>query len=302
MTAQPLHQLACPDPASFPGMAESNRQLSIEQIDSDAFANLRIEWNDLVAASHVNCFFLTWEWLYTWWKHLADNRDLFAVAIRSNGRLEAVAPLVRRRFAISHLPRLEFLGSGTAGSDYLDFIIRAGREAECEHLFQDYLLDCRIPLRLNQIRRKDCFVATFGRAWVKQGWRANDIAINICPKIDLRGHSWDSYLATLGSEHRYNFRRKLKNLEKKFSVQFQAAESEQERVDSLRTLIDLHSRRWNQRGGSDAFFLPEHLAFHDEISALALQRRWLRLFTLRLDDRPVAALYGFRYGRIFYFY
>jgi CelD/BcsL family acetyltransferase involved in cellulose biosynthesis len=33
-----------------------------------------------------------------------------------------------------------------------------------------------------------------------------------------------------------------------------------------------------------------------------LQRGWLRLFTLRLDGNAVASLYGFHYGRVFYFY
>jgi CelD/BcsL family acetyltransferase involved in cellulose biosynthesis len=33
-----------------------------------------------------------------------------------------------------------------------------------------------------------------------------------------------------------------------------------------------------------------------------LQRGWLRLFVLRLDGRPAAALYGMRYFQKFYFY
>ena len=36
----------------------------------------------------------------------------------------------------------------------------------------------------------------------------------MCPFIDLTGHSWDSYLDDLGPAHRYNFRRRLRNLER----------------------------------------------------------------------------------------
>jgi CelD/BcsL family acetyltransferase involved in cellulose biosynthesis len=43
-------------------------------------------------------------------------------------------------------------------------------------------------------------------------------------------------------------------------------------------------------------------AFHDEISRLALERGWLRLFRLKLDGRTVAAIYGFLYHGVFYFY
>src|SRR5262249_61566169 len=44
------------------------------------------------------------------------------------------------------------------------------------------------------------------------------------------------------------------------------------------------------------------LAFHEEITRVALERGWLRLFVLRLDGRAAAALYGFVYERTFYFY
>jgi CelD/BcsL family acetyltransferase involved in cellulose biosynthesis len=55
-------------------------------------------------------------------------------------------------------------------------------------------------------------------------------------------------------------------------------------------------------GGSEAFNTSGLVAFHEEFSALARQRGWLRLCLLRVDRKPVAALYGFRYGRTFYFY
>jgi CelD/BcsL family acetyltransferase involved in cellulose biosynthesis len=44
------------------------------------------------------------------------------------------------------------------------------------------------------------------------------------------------------------------------------------------------------------------LAFHRELSAIALERGWLRLWVLWLDRRPAAAFYGFRYGERFLYY
>jgi len=67
-------------------------------------------------------------------------------------------------------------------------------------------------------------------------------------------------------------------------------------------LIRQHMLRWSERGGSDAFHLPALTAFHREFSQIALQRGWLRLYALLLNDKPAAFLYGFLYGRKFYFY
>jgi CelD/BcsL family acetyltransferase involved in cellulose biosynthesis len=80
------------------------------------------------------------------------------------------------------------------------------------------------------------------------------------------------------------------------------AGTQEERREALSILLSLHSLRWQNRGGSDAFLNSAAISFHEELSSLALDRGWLRLFTLRLDGQPVASLYGFQYNRTFYFY
>jgi CelD/BcsL family acetyltransferase involved in cellulose biosynthesis len=69
-----------------------------------------------------------------------------------------------------------------------------------------------------------------------------------------------------------------------------------------RGLFRLHHDRFVDRGGSDALHTEALRDFHRELSAIALARGWLRLFVLRLDGRPAAALYGFRYKSSFLFY
>jgi CelD/BcsL family acetyltransferase involved in cellulose biosynthesis len=124
----------------------------------------------------------------------------------------------------------------------------------------------------------------------------------MCPFINLSQHSWESYIATLGGEHRHNFRRRLRSLAKTFDVRFEYAVSEKERHEALASLVALHNMRWRGRGGSNALYTPALWSFHEELSRLALQRGWLRLFVLRLDGRAAASLYGFIYNRTFYFY
>src|SRR2546427_4482076 len=54
------------------------------------FEKLREEWNELLQASASNCLFLTWEWLYTWWKHLSEDRRLFIITVdRKSTRLNS---------------------------------------------------------------------------------------------------------------------------------------------------------------------------------------------------------------------
>jgi len=125
---------------------------------------------------------------------------------------------------------------------------------------------------------------------------------NTCPFIDLAGHTWNSFQAGLGPKHRYNFHRRLKNLYREFNASFECVVSEDQRSTALVTLVALHNERMQKRGGSDGLHSSELVGFHEELTQLALAQGWLRLFVLTLNDAKVAALYGFMYGKTFYFY
>ena len=103
----------------------------VDLIESvDGFARLAPEWNTLLRASEADCPFLTHEWLLAWWKHLGRSRKLQLLAVRDDDELIALAPLCLVSGPAGMFSRLEFLGTGHAGSDYLDLIVRRGRERE----------------------------------------------------------------------------------------------------------------------------------------------------------------------------
>src|SRR5262245_829945 len=108
---------------------------------AESFYELREEWDALLKESSSDCVFLTHEWLYTWWKHLADGRRLFVLAARMDGKLVAIMPLARRspQYARMMPSAFEFLGSGVVGSDYLDLIARRGYEGIVVPLFARFL-------------------------------------------------------------------------------------------------------------------------------------------------------------------
>jgi CelD/BcsL family acetyltransferase involved in cellulose biosynthesis len=279
---------------------------SVERIeDPSRFEGLGDRWDALLAASAADCLFLTWEWLYTWWKHLAEDRELSILAVRSGGELLAIAPFARRPSALDYLlpvGSLEFLGSGSVGSDYLDVIVRRDREREALGPLAEHLASIGAMLDLQQLRRRGTFALALSTHLAEQGWTVSDARTGQCALVDVSSRSWDAFLATLGPSHRANVRRRLRKAESQHKLAFVRVESEAERRDALSILFTLHDRRWRVRGGSNAFNTPALRSFHDELSQRALRRGWLRLFLLTLGGTPVAALYGFRYGRTFYYY
>ena len=301
----PFGRLA-PRAAGLRGAAAERERdgVSVEIVESTGrLMGMREEWTDLLAHSDADCLFLTWEWLSTWWRHLGGDRRLFIPAVRRRGELVALAPMAVRPPGISSVqpfPVLEFLGIGSVGSDYLDVILRRGHEGAAMQNVAECLYRMNRAIELEQIKTRGSAASGIGALLGRREWIVSEEETNLSRYIDLAGRSWTDYLAGLGPAHRYNFNRRLRRLQRQFTVRFETSALEADRGAALHRLIALHRARW--REFSRAFHTPRHVSFHEDFSRLACERGWLRIFTLWLDDEAVAALYGFRYGRVFYFY
>ena len=273
--------------------------------DMAGFTSLRPEWNELLPASDADCLFLTWEWLHTWWKHLAEGRKLQLLTVRRGSQLLAIAPFAvrpRQPGRLLPFPALEFLGTGAVGSDYLDLIIRRGAEEEALQCIAGYLAGRASVVELRQVKAGSRLASRLASQLQKSGWTASQTITDVCPYLDIAGHSWESYLAGVGPSHRQNVRRRLRRIAASFQVDFQQVRNEAQRRECLPLFAQLHRIRWAEREGSDALNGDGIMEFHEEFTATALQRGWLRLFLLRLDGKPAASIYAFRYGKVFYFY
>jgi serine acetyltransferase/CelD/BcsL family acetyltransferase involved in cellulose biosynthesis len=273
--------------------------------DASRLRHLADEWTELLSDSDADCVFLTREWLETWWEHFSAGRILAVATVRRNSQLLGLAPFFaqKTRFGgVMPYRSLQLLGTGLVGSDYLDVVIRRGHERQVSRSLAEYFASRRLVMTLSHLKSQGNLAAGLVSELKQAGWNVQCSTVDVCPHIPLKGHTWESYLAGLGSQHRYNFNRRLKNFQKQGTLQLDVVEKEDQRQDALRTLIDLHNLRWDERGGSETLQSPAMHAFHDAFTRRALERGWLRLFILRLDGCPIGALYGLLYGGRFYFY
>ncbi len=289
-----------------PPRSEPRAEVRVDRIQGrSGFRDLRQSWDSLLDESAADNMFLTWEWLYSWFEHLRRDEELAIFRLSCGSETIGLLPLLlRSRLADRALGvrSADFLGMRAAGSDYLDAIIRRGWEERALKALDGITENRRLVIRVGRAKADDSFIARWSTRLQQRGWRVSTSAAGVCPHIPLAGHTWESYLQSTGKQHRYTVQRKLRNIAKTFEVRFERATSEMERRRALSLLIAMHNLRWDERGGSSAFCTPALAAFHDEFTRLALARGWLRLFTLRLNGRPAAALYGLCYKRVFYFY
>ena len=274
--------------------------MTIEIIDNAGrFAALRAEWTELVEASSAESPFLTWEWLNAWWAHLGGSRRLSIVALRDGEQLIAIAPFCASRGRLPFLWRFELMGTGFAGSDYLDAIVRRGHEVEAMQVLADYVTQKDAALHLVRLPSSSS-LSRLAAPLTDSGWSVRAAADGACPFIRLAGHSWDSFLGTIGPAHRATTRRRLRSLERNFTMRFEPITDDAMRQYALARLFEFHRARFGRRG--TAFHTQALRDFHLDVTDRLQKAGMLRLFMLHLNERLVGVMYGMSFKERFYFY
>src|SRR5215207_2526961 len=105
-----------------------SRSPNIEIIDdTQHFASLKEEWEDLYQNSAHATPFQSWAWLYSWWESYGEAYELRLIAVRDGDLLVGVIPLMLQRWWNSPGVLL-FIGTGL--TDYLDILARKSFEAQ----------------------------------------------------------------------------------------------------------------------------------------------------------------------------
>ena len=120
-------------------------------------------------------------------------------------------------------------GTGFAGSDYLDLIVRPEFELEVGKAFVASLRQSSDTLHLDHLPADSIAASSVVDPLAAGAWTAMQTVAGTCPYIPLAGQTWDSYLGSIGSAHRANLRRRLRALDRQFAVRFAPVRTDEER-------------------------------------------------------------------------
>jgi CelD/BcsL family acetyltransferase involved in cellulose biosynthesis len=296
-----------PATGSLPDCPDDSGALRGEWIATTAqFHQLAEEWNELFLRAAPGNAFLTFEWMFTWWKHWGVDGRLAIVAVRNpRGRLVALAPFYVARSLPAALGarHLSFLADTHVGSDYLGLLT----EPQCEGAAVEEIARTLVRHRSqwDYLELHDAAdgagLALLSVSLEDAGMVACRTAASVCHHVPLPA-TFDEYLAGLSTNLRCNFRRRSRAIQGEGRTEFLALSDPADLERYFPELLRLHGMRSEQRGRHSAFLKPGVPAFHrDAVKALAA-RGWARLFLLRVDGETVAVLYGFSVGKTFQFY
>lgn len=261
-----------------------------------SFASLRGPWEELLERSDGPPF-LSWEWLETWWSHLAPGRTPVFLSAWEGQRLVGLLALGEERVAPFGIGRLSFLGERWAGADYLDVLAERGREDEVAELLFTHL--SRMPfdvLDLDGFEAGSGSLAVLQRLW---GDRLERETRHVCPGIELNG-TWQQILKR--SRRGDNYRRRLRQLSELPGFEFRVVGDPAQVGAAFDRFLDLHERRWAAQGGSDALGRPILQAFHRSVVERLARVGWLRFEELWVEGGCRASIYSIHRGSTHFFY
>ncbi len=260
------------------------------------------EWERLWRSDPDATPFQSPQWLIPWWKHVGEG-ELFTLTARDHrGRLAAVLPIYLYRQPTGGERHLLLLGAGT--SDYLggvfaqDSAADAPAGATCDRPAGEALSCAGAIARicLGELMRH---ARHWDRAVLHQlpqnspllaGARADATLLTeseSCAGVSVTG------LRGLPAKLQSNIGRYRRRAQTQGALRFSMAGSATEALRCLDELIDLHSRRWQQRGESGVLAPLTVQAHHRETVPALFRAGLLRMFRVSLDGVTMATLYAF---------
>lgn len=262
------------------------------------------EWNDLLQASCADTIFLTWEYISAWLDAVAPRAELHVLTVRNgSGELVGIAPFYRRRILLRSVLTyrcLCILGDYESPAEYLDLIVRRDQQAQ--------VLDA-LGAALTSSRDWDCIWIRRVAGWTGAPKRLDGLARGVGLHVWRRDVSFsaialpselDQYLQVLSSKTRYQVRRGAKQLNESGQVTFEHCRSRTHLPGFIDDLERLHQKHWESVDEAGGFRRhPSFRAFVEAISLRAIDKGWVELTRVRVNDTCVAVQFGFTYHGTF---
>ncbi|GEM_PF-1209660 len=276
------------------------------------FRELKDEWNNLLAKSELISVFLTWEWLYYWWIHFKADKELFILLIKDkeSGKLLGIAPFCIQKkelFNVTLVKKIMFLGTEKVASDFLDFIIYPESNEKVLETIYKYLDDMKHTWDIVEVGDIDKNASSIKiiRKLANKKYLTLIKKSQICPYVKLP-QSHALLLESLSSKMRSNLKRSTKQIGTRIAADFSTCTQKEQVKENIEKVVTLHNTRFKEKHGNkkvkSAFSGDVITNFHYEVAESFFANNWLKFYSLTLDNKIAASLYGFLYkNRLFYY-
>jgi CelD/BcsL family acetyltransferase involved in cellulose biosynthesis len=247
---------------------------------------------DLLRKGEERPVFLHPAWLRTWLAEFGEDCEACVCSAGDDGLL-GVAPLMRSD------DTLTFIGDPQI-CDFMDIVVEPRRREEAyARLWRDICAEDWSQLDLWGLVASSPSRAAITSLAQASGYAVAEEAEAVAPRLELPA-SWDEYVASLPKKDRHELRRKLRRLfESGGKVELEVLINQADVAAAMDTFLDLHTR---SRQDKTDFMTEEMAVFFRRVASALAAEGLVRLFMLRINARPAAAVLCFDAGSYLYMY
>ncbi len=258
----------------------------------DNFPGLEEKWQELLVTCATNHIFLTPQWQKAWWQVFRTDHELLLFSVGESTELVGIAPMMCQN------GRLSFIGSSDV-CDYMDFIVRQGREDFVFPRFLEYLES----LEWNSIHLESLLPHSPALSYLaplaqQRGYQVQIEQMDLSPQLFLHS-SWEEYLARLKAKDRHELRRKLRRMEQtKAAISYTIVKREQlsREMGSFFELFKMCNPK------KARFMTDQNREFFKNMVSSLAEKDYIRLFFMEVGGVRAASCLCFDYNNEVYLY
>jgi CelD/BcsL family acetyltransferase involved in cellulose biosynthesis len=295
-----------PDATAVQTVKAKSGNLTVERISSRAeLEKLSESWQALSENCAPDQFFVSCEFVSSWWKAYGTGRELFVLLCGDErGRVVGIAPLYREtnRSRVGLETRvLRLIGDGSDDADGFGFLISHGCEIETARAIFTWLSSNSSEwdlLEFNSMLEDTSATQTLLRQVEQLQWVSR---IGFAPHLQVvLPRTWEEYLRGLSAKVRQTWLRKIRRSEENHGLRLRQTRSAAELEADLTTAFDLHNKSWNAKAKHGKLESATREEFYRSACRTALQKGELDLWFLESEGVACAVRLGFHCGKTRY--
>lgn len=277
--------------------------LATEIVEQPAFAALQPDWERLYAEAR-NEPSTSYEWTRALSEsHLAPGDELFAVVVREEGRVIAIAPVLRRHERLLGMLRLATLSPlSELYRTHSDLLGACDRADVIAAMFAAFDRGGRRwdLYRIGRLRRQGRFAQGLGGLFEAGGrpWTRRAEFPSYLIRLD---GGFDRYLAARSAKFRNYLKRKTRQLDSMGRIEARRAGPGLPVEQAYEDLLAVERQSWKHAHGTAITAVPRQTAFYRRLCEESWRRGDLHLTLMYLDGRPIAFNLGLVHGACYYY-
>lgn len=278
-------------------IVEKGNNLKIEVITGfEDFLSLERVWNNLLEQSQNDVVFLRHEWFKSWWIGFGKDKELFILVVKDEKEIIGLAPLMiaSSRYRGMWVKQISFMENDN--TPQTDFILTE-RKKEAVGLIIECLQAHRekwdvIYLRnIPKVSENNEILSNI----LKQNKMLFRWKDGLCSPFVQMDSDWKTYFQSRSAKFRKVLRNKINRLQRLGAYTIQQFERIENNGKPLAGILEISRNSWKAKFQKDIATNRENKTFFEELSRIAADKGWLKIWLLTLGHKPLAYEYHLLY-------